>query len=353
MNAACIAFSKNGSEICRRIQTFLREKGIETEGSAVARYAGEEVMPLAEPLREWTRRQFESAQLLIFVGATGIAVRSIAPFVRDKKTDPAVLVIDEHGKFVISLLSGHIGGANEWTELLAAELRSIPVVTTATDLNEKMAVDVFAVKNNMAIKEMGMAKRIAADFLDGRKVGFWSDFQVTGQVPPELWQCCTEHTDFQAEGIEDGICVAIQKNKNPFPHTLHLVPKVVVLGIGCRKQTEKEKIEHAVEESLGLLGIERESIAAVCSIDLKKEEQGLLQFCADWNLPFTVFSREELEQVKGDFSQSEFVKKIAGVSNVCERSAVLGSKNGTLIQKKRAGDGVTVAAAIKDWSVKF
>lgn len=366
MKAACIAFSKNGSNICKKIHLFLQEQRMEVESYAVARYAKEkDLMPLEEPLKEWTKRQFASNDLLIFVGATGIAVRSIAPFVHDKKTDPAVLVIDEHAKFVISLLSGHIGGANEWTELLAERLKSIPVVTTATDLNQKMAVDVFAVKNGMAIKEMGMAKKIAADFLDERKVGFLSDFPVEGETPPELSLVdpkddraedgCGRRaiSEAIAEKPQDGIYVTIKKNQESFLHTLHLIPKVTALGIGCRKGTSKKQIANAVIKSLEELEIERESIAGVYSIDLKKEEEGLLQFCREWNLPFTVFSKEQLESVQGDFTESQFVKQIAGVSNVCERSAVLGSNHGNLIQKKRAEDGVTVAVAVKDWRVTF
>ncbi|MDY3767317.1 MAG: cobalt-precorrin 5A hydrolase [Lachnospiraceae bacterium] len=357
MRTACIAFSKNGSKVCKKIACFLEKRGVEVEACAIKRYAAQsDLSPLEESLRGWTERQFSLSDLVIFVGAVGIAVRSIAPFVRDKKTDPAVLVVDEKAKFVISLLSGHIGGANEYAEELAEFLQSIPVVTTATDLNQKIAVDVFAVKNEMAIKEMAMAKKIAADFLDEKKVGFLSDFPTEGEMPPELYRYSSEKAfllESEGEKPEDGIHVTIRSGTKPFCHTLHLIPRVAALGIGCRKQTEKEKIERAVEHTLSELEIERECIAGVYSIDLKKEEEGLKQFCVQWNLPFTVFSKEQLERVPGDFTESEFVRQIAGVSNVCERSAVLGSGNGVLIQKKRAEDGVTVAVAVKDWRVKF
>ncbi|MDO4453822.1 MAG: cobalt-precorrin 5A hydrolase [Eubacteriales bacterium] len=350
MKAACIAFSRNGGKVCKKTAAILEKKGMETEACVTARYAKETGLdPLSQTVAEWTKYHFSAADLLVFVGATGIAVRSIAPYVRDKKTDPAVIVIDEHGKFVISLLSGHIGGANEWTALLAEELHSMPVVTTATDLNHKMAVDVFAVKNGMEIKEMELAKKIAADFLDQKRVGFLSDFAVKGQMPQELKQ----YQPSGEEALEDGIHVTIKRETKPFSHTLHLIPKIVALGIGCRKYTKKETIERAVNDMLDTLEIERESISCVCSIELKKEEEGIQQFCREWNLPFFVFSKEELQNAEGEFSSSSFVEQTVGVSNVCERSAVCGSENGMLIQKKRAGDGVTVAAAIKDWSVKF
>ena len=350
MKAACIAFSRNGGKICKKVTAILEKKGMETEACVTARYAQETGLdPLTQTVGEWTKYHFSTADLLVFVGATGIAVRSIAPYVCDKKTDPAVIVIDEHGKFAISLLSGHIGGANEWTMLFAEALNSIPVVTTATDLNQKLAVDVFAVKNGMEIKEMELAKRVAADFLDHKMVGFLSDFAIEGKMPEELKQCQEREETLP----EDGIHVTIKRETAPFSNTLHLIPKIVVLGIGCRKYTKKETIERAVNDMLNSMGIEKESISCVCSIEVKKEEEGIIQFCKEWNLPFFVFSKEELENAEGEFTSSPFVKQTVGVSNVCERSAVCGSQNGTLIQTKRAGDGVTVAAAIKDWSVKF
>lgn len=354
MRAACIAFSGNGSGICKKTAEFLEKQGVRTEAYAVARYAEKSgIESLDRPLGEWTKEKFKEADLLVFVGAAGIAVRSIAPFVKDKKTDPAVVVVDEKAAFVISLLSGHIGGANEWTLLLAEHLGSIPVVTTATDLNRKLAVDVFAVKNHMEIKEMALAKKIAADFLDGKTVGFLSDFPVKGNIPAELTQQKREDGGQERETIPHGIHVTIYTDTRPFKKTLHLIPKTVVLGIGCRRGIPEQDIESAVEEALSIQKIAPESVERVCSIELKKEEEGILQFCRKRQIPFDVFSKEELEQAKGEFSESEFVKKVAGVSNVCERSAVLGSGGGRLILRKKAKDGVTVAAAVKDWSVEF
>ena len=110
----------------------------------------------------------------------------LSPFVKDKKTDPAVIVIDELGRFVIPLLSGHIGGANELSKKISKFTNSIEVITTATDINNKFAVDVFAKNNNLYISNMTIAKEISSKILEGEKIGFLSDFNFKGNIPSEL-----------------------------------------------------------------------------------------------------------------------------------------------------------------------
>ena len=137
---------------------------------------------------------------------------------------------------------------------------------------------------------------------------------------------------------------------------LRLVPRIVILGIGCKRGTEKERIEAAVEEALSRWNIEPESAAAVATIDIKKEEAGLLSYVREHGLSFQTYPAERLLQAKGEFSPSSFVKEITGVDNVCERAAVslvedLGG--GRLMMRKQAGGGVTVAAAVRDWKVKL
>ena len=133
-------------------------------------------------LKNGQEEDFEDCDAIVFIGACGIAVRSIAPFVKSKKIDPAVVVVDEQGQFAISLLSGHIGGANELTEEIAEILRAQSVITTATDLNDKFAVDVFAKKNGCFISDMELAKEISAALLAGKEVGFASDFPWIGEI---------------------------------------------------------------------------------------------------------------------------------------------------------------------------
>ncbi len=342
---------------------------------------GGRVEPLQLPLRQWTQEAFAKYEALVFVGATGIAVRSIAPFLKSKTSDPAVLCVDELGKFVIPLVSGHIGGANALAARLSEELGAVAVITTATDLNGKFAVDVFAKKNQLWISDMKLAKKISADVLDGKKIGFFTDFPVVGELPTEL-----EPWEASAKGR--GICVTLDEAKRPFEQTLTLVPRIVSIGVGCRKNADPALIEKRIVAVLRSCGVSLHSVERLASIDIKAEEPGLLGFADKYGIEFITYSAQELMEAPGEFSESAFVEAVTGVSNVCERSAALASggqgreqrkteKNdiqtdecgrnagsasggktmtprcGKLIQKKTAGDGVTVALAVRDWSVEF
>ena len=169
---------------------------------------------------------FESQDALLFIGATGIAVRSIAPFVADKRKDPAVVVMDEKGIFAISLLSGHIGGANELAGKLANLTGAIPVITTATDVNGRFAVDVFAKKQKLWIADMKAAKRVSADVLDEKKIGLVTEFPDSGRDAGGAGA-------FEGNGTllrgKRACVIALNETFHPFPCTLHLIPKIVAL----------------------------------------------------------------------------------------------------------------------------
>ena len=310
---------------------------------------------------EW----FPRADAIVFLCATGIAVRCIAPFITHKLDDPAVVVMDETGAFSIALLSGHVGGANRLAEELARLTGAVPVITTASDREGKMAVDLFAARNHLTLTDWQAAKLLEARILAGEKIGLVVDkeldFSLCGNIPEYLL------TGAAAEGCSAGIHISIRQNRGAtvgekaFPLTLHLVPQVVFLGIGCRKGTEAERIVQAVETYLREQGIRREALCAVASIDLKKEEPGILAFCDNFSksmhrkepLPFLVFSAEELRRQPGAFTASEFVSAVTGVDNVCERSAIAAchksmeeTDRGRLLSRKFVMDGVTVALAM-------
>lgn len=289
-------------------------------------------------LQEWCREAFLKSQVLIFVGAAGIAVRIIAPFVKDKFTDPAVLVVDEKGKFVIPILSGHAGGANEYASVLAGKLSAEAVITTATDLNGKFAVDVFARKNQLILRDRAWAKDISAAVLRGEPIAFSCEGKMRGKMPGEL---VIGHAQHQ-------ISVGIHTENN-----LH--PKAVTLGIGCRRGKPVEEIEEFVQKQLRKHQIALESVISVASVEQKKEEQGLILFCQKYDLPFRTFSAQQLREVPGDFEESQFVEEKIGVGNVCERAAICaqGLNQARIILHKTAERGMTLAIAEKDWSVIF
>ena len=346
-----IAFSMTGYETGERLMQGLVSSGHQAELFAKSRYLPDSIQ---ESTSAWAKKYFTDSEALIFIGACGIAVRSIAPCVVSKTKDPAVLVIDECGKYVISLLSGHLGGANALALEAAAILGAEPVVTTATDLHSRFAVDVFSRENQCAIFHMKAAKEISAALLAGEKVGFFSEFPWEGDLPEGLVQTNEEGVSEESgTRYSLGAAVTIHRKCLPFESTVQIVPKTVFLGMGCKKGTPFEKLRIMAEKALEQTGIFREAVSAITSIDLKKEEEGLLSLAEEWGIPFITYTKDELLELPGDFTSSGFVRSITGVDNVCERSAYLASSMGKFLLRKTAGDGTTAALAVMDWRATF
>lgn len=346
MNISIICFSLTGEITAKKLAKSLDDETCNVSVFSKSKYIENSI---TEGLTEWTGKHFETDDGIIFVGACGIAVRSIAPYVVSKKTDPAVLVIDECGRYVISVLSGHLGGANELAKKAARILDAVSVITTATDLHGRFAVDVFAKNNNCSIFYMKAAKEASAALLAGRMIGFYSEFPYVGELPKGLKLCTPDLKEYP----EIGVAVTVHQSCLPFKSTVQVVPRVVSLGIGCRKDKEFEIINKEVRKCLNDADIYYEAVEKISSISIKKDEAGIIRLSDALEVPFETFSEDELISVKGEFTASEFVKKITGVNNVCERSAVLASQNGKLIKNKAANDGVTTALAIRDWEVNF
>ncbi|MCC8047345.1 MAG: cobalt-precorrin 5A hydrolase [Clostridiales bacterium] len=323
-----------------------------------AAFEGEyEIARYETGLRDWCGSLFASgADGIIFVGACGIAVRSIAPFLKSKTTDPAVLVIDEAGQFVISLLSGHIGGANRLALRAAGVLGATPVITTATDVNGKFAVDVFAKDNGLRIGSMKAAKEVSAAILRGEKVSVCCEGEIEGDVPPELVLCAQEDAESGNSVIHIGLPSRdLTRNFTFATQTvLNLCPKAYILGIGCRRGKLEQEIAQLADQSLARLGLTYEDIVGVASIDLKKEEPGLVDFCKKRGLSFETYPARTLATIKGAVSSSAFVSEVTGVDNVCERAALcMAKEGGRLVLPKQAENGVTVAIAEQHWKVRF
>ena len=293
-------------------------------------------------LADWTAAQFAAADALVFVGAAGIAVRAIAPHCRSKATDPAVVVLDERGQFAVPLLSGHLGGANDLARQLAAICGAVPVITTATDVSDVFAVDEWAKRQHCAVLEPARIKKVSGALLAGQPVRYRSGWAIAGTPPAGV--AAGEPADF-----------ALTLTPDPSETTLHLIPRIAVLGIGCKRGTTADALETAFADFCTAHSLAPESMIGAASIDLKKDEAGLLAFCQHHGWPLIFYTADALRRVPGQFTPSPFVKSVTGVDNVCERAAVLAA-GGALFLPKWAHNGVTFAAALRpfapDWRWK-
>lgn len=341
---AIICFTPQGKQLAEKIDEKLPEPFLEN-------YWNSEIVYKPKPFHEWLKFNFENLDALLFIGAMGIIVRDMAPFLKSKLTDPAVVVLDEKGQFIISVLSGHLGGANVMTRELAEVLDAIPVVTTSSDVNGKIAIDVFAQKNHLVILSMKQARLCAAKIVAEEPVSFFCESVVKGKIPLEL--------SADRKDAKFHVCVT-PYIQNLSEEVLHLVPKAFVLGIGCKRGTSVEVIEERVKEELKKQRIDLHSIKGIASIDLKTEETGLLKFAEKKRIPLHFYSVEKLLALEGIFTASDFVSKVTGVENVCERAALmLARENGMetleqcMVLPKSGKDGVTIAIMKIDWSVSF
>ena len=348
MEAAIYSFSLRGAQLSKRVAAVLEKLGYGVSNKTVAKYAEQAgLAPLLPDHKVACGQDFSRCQLLVFVGAVGIAVRTIAPYINSKLTDPAVLSLDEQGNFVIPLLAGHIGGANEMARYVAASLDATACVTTATDVNGLFAVDEWAARNNMVLCSLKAAKDFAAALVAGERVGLYLDagFEVQGALPKQV--------EFNGS-LPIGMAITLSSRLQPFRGaTVRLLPKIVHLGIGCKRNTPLERIEELVLPELERMDLDKRSIAGIASVDLKKDEQGLLAFAEKYNFPAHFYSADELNALEGDFTPSAFVQSVVGVSNVCERSAVRDAKCGRLALRKTSRNGVTLAIAVEDLVLDF
>ena len=231
-NINIISFTKQGQSLA------LKLKGLYGKASLYGKEEKENIKRIDKDIKTFTGDIFYESDLIIFISAIGIAVRSIAPYIISKDKDAAVIVIDDTAKYVIPLLSGHIGGANKYAQEIADFLHSEAVITTSTDRNNKFAVDNFAVNNNLYIKDITKIKEVSSRILNGENVVFYSDYKVCGKLPEGLI------ADMQQEC---GIVISKDINKLAFPITMQLIPKEYVLGIGAKKGADYNNLYEFVE----------------------------------------------------------------------------------------------------------
>ena len=311
-------------------------------------------------LREWTEQAFRKDRVLVFVGACGIAVRAVAPFLRNKAEDPAVLVMDEKGAFCIPVLSGHLGEANRYAVLAAGFTGGTPVLTTATDVNRLFPADVFASENGLTIGSMEGVKRFSAGLLKSGKgtivipEAFSGEIRPEGPVPPEITlrsavsgnmtECLITPELLRGDAASPGA--------DPAAQPLQLIPRCLILGIGCRKGRGTDQLAEFTAALFADAGLDLRALRCIASVDLKKEEAGILGLAERLGVPFVTYSPEELMNVEGSFSSSEFVCRTTGADNVCERAAVSAGAVRLLIGKT-VRDGMTASVGIAETVLRF
>lgn len=322
-----------------------------------------------KPLAEWTKQRMIKGDALLFIGACGIAVRAVAPHLSDKLHDVPVLVMDEKGHYVIPVLAGHVGGANELARYLATVMEAEAVITTATDLQEKFAVDLFAKKNHLQILNKDGIAKISAKVLAGEPITVSVEsghYRESGDIDDGNTKEKT-NLDQSKTLVDKGpairmidypptekVDVVVAEEPERYDASIYLRPKQYVVGMGCRKDKDSAELMAFYRKTLEQENIEPELVYALASIDKKKEEAGLIAICERKRIPFLVYTAEELSQMNGTFHASSFVETQVGVDNVCERAALAGcGRGGTLVYEKHARDGMTIAIAKRDWSVAF
>ena len=243
----------------------------------------------------------------------------------------AVVVVDEAGRYAVPILSGHLGGANDLARRIAGLTGAEAVLTTATDVNGVFAADQWARRQGLLVPWPERILGVSSRLLAGETVPLWSRCPVSGPCPAGLiW------------GERDRADIVVDWTP-PRPEALWLCPRTLRVGVGCRRGTSEEAIRALFDRTLDGLGLPARAVGAVCSIDLKAEEPGLLAFAGALGLPLTVYSAGRLARVEGSVSPSSFVAQVTGVDNVCERAAL--AEGGVLLKSKTALDGVTLALA--------
>lgn len=352
---AVINRTKRTEQETNTAKTAVSQKNMTEESMTVSK--NPDTIAVTTSLTEWTGEQMAAHRALVFISACGIAVRAIAPWITDKLHDSPVIVMDEQGQHVIPLLSGHVGGANELALRLSEAIGAIPVITTATDLQGSFAIDLFAKKNDLWIRNREGIAKVSAKVLAGSEITMCvrtGHIETCENLPDGIRLCeypPEEPVDVlvtENHSVSDTVARYLLKAQ------LILHPKKYVLGVGCKKETDSAKLEDYLQSILEQQGISIEEIVALASIDVKKDEACLLKFSEKHRIPFRTYSAQKLQAVPGEFHGSAFVKNTVGVDNVCERAAICAAGDGgRLMLSKQANDGMTVAIAEKIWKVVF
>lgn len=328
MKIAVFSFSEEGGK--------LGDNLIQMDNHEITHYKNREISGGIKSLVEKTMKDYEA---IVFISSTGIAIRFIAPYIKHKTKDPAIISIDDLGRFTISLLSGHLGGANKLTKEIAKYIESIPVITTASDIRGFEALDLFIKKNNYYIEDKKNLTKIMAMMVNEKRIGFLSEDKEIIDYP----YLKTMKDINNIEDIEALIIISSKKLENldlKIPYIL-LRPKNINIGIGCKKGISGTRIIGAIERELDDLNLSNKSIKDMATVEIKKDEEGIISASRHYNSPLKIFTIEELKKVEDKFEGSDFVKKTIGVSCVSEPCAYL--LGGEILSSKSKHNGITIS----------
>lgn len=324
MKTAIIALTVGGNELAEKICAIQNNCYIDSRK-----------VPVSEKMTSLWHSDIDA---IICVMATGIVVRTLAPLCTDKRKDPCVLVLDEKGKFIISLLSGHVGGGNALARELADKLDAQAVITTASDVTGHTALDLWAQRNGLFVTDKSKLTSLSAKLVNSGSLKIFTDCEVS-QLPKDLRQVSV--------WTEADIIVsdrAFDQNDS-----LLLRPCNVYIGLGCNRGTDVHAFETAIAELLGKYHISREAVACYASIDLKNDETGMLAFVENEQRAIRFYSKDQLNCVDG-VSSSAAVLKATGAKGVAEPAAILAAESKQsdvkLIVRKQKWKDVTAAIAV-------
>jgi cobalt-precorrin 5A hydrolase len=346
MTLAICAITARGAALARRLGTLLPEAEVwlpeKLRATDTCHYSAVGMTALLPQL-------FRRGHGLICIMATGIVVRSLAPQLRSKALDPAVVVLDEAGQFVISLLAGHLGGANALTRQIAALLNATPVITTATDVNGLCAWDEAARRAGLAIEPLERIRTLNSLLLQGERIALVDHERLIAKEfasTPGVYLAPNFNAANRAEAagrvfVTERRIPQLEQQQN----LLLLRPRCLVLGIGCNRHTSKEEIAQAVEETLSSAWLSRLAVGRIATIAEKGDEAGLRAYAEELRLPLTTYSREELNSIRGPSPPSVHALAAVGAFGVCEPAALLAADGGPLLIPKQKCGQVTVAVA--------
>ena len=359
---AIAGFTANSCVLAQKIAN-------ELEGArawAPCRISEEVGLPGFDSVGAWAGEAFaQGCDGIVFVGACGIAVRAVAPYVASKMHDPAVVCVDEAGRWAISLLSGHVGGANDLARRIARIVGATPVVTTATDVRGVFAIDEWAARRGLVIANPQLIKRVSGALLEGGHVGMHVGRQVSlaGKLPAGFVreECAGDTNDAgdirkpcpagaapdsadASHVLHAHVHIGPELPRENDPNTLHLITRNAVVGVGCRRGCEPATLQDSVEAALAGLGLAPEAVSTLATIDLKAAEPAVVELAAKHGWRLRTFSAQALAAQGGDFASSEFVRTHVGVDNVCERA--LACCGAVRVLNKQAHQGTTVAVGL-------